>query len=173
MLLLSNKWILWPYFTAGLVALILNSHLENVLIVLCWSDLGSRCVWSITNIPFCPNVCFHDGVIAEDVQCECPSLRIEMCIFTWPYCCIHTSPLSKVKAAKAVGVFSVEFGGVTRIWERRQGRGASTSHARISVTVSSTLSSRLFPHWLPICLLYPQETTATANNLLSPRYPFL
>lgn len=46
----------------------------------------------------------------------------------------------------------------------------SVSHAQISVAVSSTLSSRLFPHWLPICLLYPQET-ATANNLLSPRYP--
>lgn len=68
--------------------------------------------------------------------------------------------------------FLGEFCGITRIFERRRGERSSSQSVTLKcVAVSSSLSSQLFPHWLPICLLYPQETTATANNLLSPRYP--
>lgn len=113
--------------------------------------------------------------------CAFPSPRNEMCIFRRPDCCVHTSLCERgwVMAAKQLQGFCLNSSSENSAALLAFGKGdrgeeqQSVSHAQISVAVSSTLSSWLLPHWLPICLLYPQETKATANNLLSPRYPFI
>lgn len=116
---------------------------------------------------------FHDRATAEDAQWESPSLRNKMCIFTWLHCCVYTSLCERgwVMAAKQLEGFCLNSSSENSTAIIAFGKGdrgeeqQSVIHTQIFVAVSSTLSSRLFPHWLPSCLLYPQEATAAANNV--------